>query len=542
MTATGPRSGRRRGTDGSASATSLETEQVNKNAISVEDAERGASTSGTLFEADALTPPSALTPSRSTDRDAEKQHIYVEWAPDDTENPFNWPRRRKYTISAVTIVMTLFVASSSVCFTWIVDDLMAEFGVSRLLALVGQVLFTVGFAAGPMALAPVSEVYGRNCVYFSTYGLFGLLFIPMALSPSFAGLLILRFLSGVFSSTGSTMVGGTLSDIFVAEERGGPMALFSSVTLYGTCFGSIVSAYTSVNPRLGWRWVFWLQLILNAVLFLVLCVVLKETRGSVLLSRRAARLRRETGDARYVARADLERASLTVLVKQSLTRPFRFLLTEPTIIAFSLWVSFCWGVLYLFLVAIPIVFGGVYGYDKATSSLGFLAMAVGATVGVIATPFLDRLYVNSATASPKAHGRPRPEARLYGSMVGSVLFSVGMFLFGWLAYPGIHWVGVCVGIALASFGIFTIYLAVFNYLADNYGAFASSALAAQSFMRNMFASFFPLFSHQMYDGLGIHWASSLLGFVGFALTAVPYVLFFHGPRIRQASRFALSDE
>lgn len=47
-----------------------------------------------------------------------------------------------------------------------------------------------------------------------------------------------------------------------------------------------------------------------------------------------------------------------------------------------------------------------------------------------------------------------------------------------------------VGIALTSIGIFTIYLAVFNVLADSYGKYASSALAAQSFMRNIFASAF----------------------------------------------------
>lgn len=42
-------------------------------------------------------------------------------------------------------------------------------------------------------------------------------------------------------------------------------------------------------------------------------------------------------------------------------------------------------------------------------------------------------------------------------------------------------------------GIFSIYLAVFNYLADSYHRYASSALAAQSFSRNMLAGAFPLY-------------------------------------------------
>lgn len=47
----------------------------------------------------------------------------------------------------------------------------------------------------------------------------------------------------------------------------------------------------------------------------------RETRGSVILSKRAKKLRKQTGDDRYQCRADAERASLAVLVKVSMTRP-----------------------------------------------------------------------------------------------------------------------------------------------------------------------------------------------------------------------------
>lgn len=58
------------------------------------------------------------------------------------------------------------------------------------------------------------------------------------------------------------------------------------------------------------------------------------------------------------------------------------------------------------------------------------------------------------------------------------------------AYRNVSWIGSIFGIGLASCGIFTIYLAVFNILADTYGQYASSALASQSFLRNMFGSGF----------------------------------------------------
>lgn len=271
--------------------------------------------------------------------------IFVRWEENDPENPFCWPARKKHTIAAVSIIMTLYVAASAVSYSWGVDEIMTEFDVSRTVALLGITVFTFGFAIAPMALAPLSEVYGRSPVYLTTYGLFVLMFIPQALSPNITTLLITRFLGGVMGSTGSTMVGGTLADMYHADTRGGPMSCFSSVTLYGTAFGSIAGAYTAVNPRLGFRWIFWIQLIVNGAHFILVACVLRETRGSVLLARRAARIRRQTGDARYMAASEVERESLVTMIRLSLTRPFVFLLTEPAVIAYSLWVSFVWGVL-----------------------------------------------------------------------------------------------------------------------------------------------------------------------------------------------------
>ena len=98
-----------------------------------------------------------------------------------------------------------------------------------------------------------------------------------------------------------------------------------------------------------------------------------------------------------------------------------------------------------------------------------------------------------------------------------------------------------IGLAFALLGIFSIYLATFNYLADCYGPYASSALAAQSFCRNMMGGAFPLFTRQMYERLGNGEASSLLGAIAVVLTGVPWVLAVNGKKIRARSKFASSD-
>lgn len=82
-------------------------------------------------------------------------------------------------------------------------------------------------------------------------------------------------------------------------------------------------------------------------------------------------------------------------------------------------------------------------------------------------------------------------------------------------------------------------LAMTHSVPQAYLVYASSALAGQSFARNMFGFMFPLFVEQMYQNLGYQWASSLAGFLGAALGIVPFVLLMYGHKIRAKSKFSL---
>ena len=76
-----------------------------------------------------------------------------------------------------------------------------------------------------------------------------------------------------------------------------------------------------------------------------------------------------------------------------------------------------------------------------------------------------------------------PEGRLYFSCIESALLPIGLFWFAWTSFSQIPWIVPTLAVGCATMGIFSIYLAVFNYLADTYHRYASSALAAQSFCK-----------------------------------------------------------
>lgn len=76
-------------------------------------------------------------------------------------------------------------------------------------------------------------------------------------------------------------------------------------------------------------------------------------------------------------------------------------------------------------------------------------------------------------------------------------------------------------------------------LSDNtYQALNSaSTLAANGLLRSTLGAVFPLFTLQMYKGLVIGWATSLLAFVTVAMMPVPWVLFKYGKEIRARSSY-----
>lgn len=207
-------------------------------------------------------------------------------------------------------------------------------------------------------------------------------------------------------------------------------------------------------------------------------------------------------------------------------------LTQIHLQAFTLWVSFAWGILFLFQSSVPIVFKAVYGFNTLQVVLVQLALVVGAILANFVNPIQDKLYMQSAKRNMERPGKPIPEARLYFAVPGSIIFSAGMFWFGWASRESLHWIIPTLGLGCVGIGVYSIYLAVVNFLADAYEKYAGSALSAASMGRNVFGAFLPLATPALYDNLGFQWASSLIGFVGLALSIVPVILLVKGESIR----------
>lgn len=84
----------------------------------------------------------------------------------------------------------------------------------------------------------------------------------------------------------------------------------------------------------------------------------------------------------------------------------------------------------------------------------------------------------------------------------------------------------------------TIYIISFVYLSECYGVYASSAIAGQSFCRNMMGGAFSFFTTAMFNTMTVRWGLVMMGGLATVLAAVPFVAFFYGPTIRAHSPYS----
>lgn len=136
----------------------------------------------------------------------------------------------------------------------------------------------------------------------------------------------------------------------------------------GPVLGPIIGGF--VYQNLGWRWNNWLVLI-AAGLFGLMGFTHPETYAPELLRRRAAKLRKETGDERYMSRFCFKdgEGDPAHLIKLNLKRPVTMLVTEPMCIFWALYVGAIYAVLYMCFTAVRTPHPYVPSRSRTTNAL-----------------------------------------------------------------------------------------------------------------------------------------------------------------------------
>lgn len=468
----------------------------------------------------------------------ENGTIVVDWyTTDDPENPQNWSFGKKAVVLLQILMYTMGVYMGSAIYAPSTAGVIERFGVSIGSASLGLSMYVLAYGIGPLLWSPISEIalIGRNPPYMISYAIFVVLCVPTSLVENFPGLIVLRFLQGFFGSPCLATGGATLQDMYSLIKLPYVLSLWAFAATSGPALGPIISGF-SVQAK-DWRWSMWEMLWMNAPIFISMLFLLPETSSSNILLRRAARLRKATGDSRLKAQSEIDQANLTArdIAIEALVRPFQLVLLDPSIAFTAVYTSIVYGIFYSFFEAFPLVYMAMYGFNLGELGLTFLTI----TIGVILSIAWYWWYVYYIVEpSIRANGLGAPEGRLVPALYVTFFVPIGLFIFAWTARSDIHWVVSCIGVVITTIGIFLIIQCIFLYLPLSYPQYAASLFAGNDFLRSSLAAGSIHFSYPMFHNLGIDKGITLLAGLTVGCSAGVYALYFFGATLRAKSRFA----
>ena len=375
---------------------------------------------------------------------------------DDSNRPQNWTKGKKWGNMAIVSTICFLTPLASSMVAPGVPIIMRDFHTTD--ATIGSFvvsIYILGYALGPLVIAPMSEVYGRLPVYHVNNVLFLIWTMACALSPNIGALLAFRLLAGLAGSCPITIGGGTIADTFKAEERGAAMAMFALGPLFGPVIGPVVGGFLS--EAAGWRWVFWLITICAGVATAAAFLLMRETYEPVLLEKRAAALRKENNNPALRSKLASELTKKQYFIR-AIVRPTKMLFLSPTILIFSIYMAIVYGYLYLLFTTLTLVFENSYHFSQGSVGLTFLGIGVGSLLGLaLFGSMSDKLAKRMAA---KNNGVMKPEFRLPPLIPASFFIPIGLFWYGWSAENHIHWIMPIIGTGWVGLGMIAMFMCI----------------------------------------------------------------------------------
>ncbi|KAF2501407.1 MFS general substrate transporter [Lophium mytilinum] len=444
--------------------------------------------------------------------------------PEDPENPMNWSNSFKWGNLVVILYMVFVTRLASTMLAPGVPEVMAKLHeTSSLLAPFVVSVFFLGEAFGLLVLLPLSQIYGRRWIYIISNILFIIFTIACGVSSNFHMLIGFRFLQGSAGSASVTLAHGTITDLMPLKKRVSVQVIFGLLYGAGLFLGPVTGGF--LIQAKGWQWVFYLTASSTGFIPILGFFLLSETFAPVLLERRAAKLRVDTGNL------DLHSPS-TILPNEvfrlSIVRPIRLLLTSPIVLFMSLYVALASGIFCLLLSTMTFVLKERYHFSTGIVGLTYIGVGVGRIVGQF---FIG---VFSAYLPNKAEGKLLKLEHYISitlTVLGGFWMPIGLFMYGWGTEKVIHWIVPLIGTAFVAAGLWHNYKTAVKYIIravkieDN-----TSATTAIIVLRPVIDAILPLAGLVIYDKLGLGWGNSLLGFIALALILIPVIFKVYGER------------
>ena len=462
-------------------------------------------------------------------------------ARNDPKIPRNWSARQKWTVTLTACFVCFAVGLNATGIAGAPTPINERFGISDASfpnSFWPVASWTIGAAVVPMVILPLMEEYGVRPGYVICYTfLFFISVIPQAVAPNFSTLVSCRFFAGGAAGVLQNGMDGIIADIWMgAAQRSLPVTIYVTGLLAGISLGPVF--WAAIVQNCYWRWILYIQLILYGIIMVIVLLVMKETRSSVIRKKWARR--REKDGSPVAAPKEFQTSTLSPVqfIYDTIVLPAKLLCTEPVVFSPTLLSALSYGVVFISTQSVMQVFRMSYNLEEYQAGLVQASVVIGEIMGFVACLFQNAWYTHATNSNPEMSEIELSETRLYLNIPASFIgLTGGLFFYGWTSYPTLPWILPAVGLSFIGFGVTVVMQAIMMYVTDAYAKYAASASAAVCFGENIFAAFLPLAGQSMYTNLGFQWASSVLAFIALLLSFAPIVLVWKGKHIRERSHF-----
>lgn len=288
--------------------------------------------------------------------------------------PEQWSLAYRWTICSLLCLMAFTVTFTCIGIVPVANLIVSDLNgghSDRKASVILVTIWELGEAAGPLFIAPLSEMFGRYPVFNAANMLFICGIAITLWSESVQTLIFARFLTGCAVAS-NVLNPAIIGDIFPPESRGSAMSVVMLAPLIGGAVGPAVAG--AIAESAGWRRIIWMALILAIVCEVAFLTIVRETyKVAILRNNHTKLLIDESGDENDAAA--MKAAETKSKLWTSITRPMSVLYSSVVLQMLSLHGSIVFTFFYVMSTTLPDILQTKYNFPPSLLGTSFLSFS-----------------------------------------------------------------------------------------------------------------------------------------------------------------------
>ncbi|CZR59762.1 related to MFS multidrug resistance transporter [Phialocephala subalpina] len=462
----------------------------------------------------------------------ERRGLLAKWTLiAEVQSAYTYKRLTKWFITFLVALAAAAAPIGSAILLPALPDITKDFNSSATIANLSVALYMLSMSIFPLWWSSFSETNGRRSVYLISFALFTIWNVVAAKSTSMSMLIVLRMLGGGAAASVQAVGSGTIADIWETKERGHAMSIFYLGPLLGPLLAPIIGGV--LTETLGWRSTQWFQVIYGGLLCILLTFCLPET-----ISRKNTHptsqfpLNDNTTNDKGVlpgltqvsTRQSIKQKSkaTTKTLKRWFIEPLSVLLylRFPAVLLTVYLASVTFGSLYILNISIQQTFSSPpYSFKVIILGLLYIPNSVGYVVASIFGGkwndyIMHRVARKAGRYDENGHLVFHPEDRMQeNAWIAAAVFPAALIWYGWTAEKGVLWVAPCFANFFFGLGSMIIFGVATTMLTEFMPKRASSGVAVNNFVRNIFSCIGGVITQPIISAIGDGWLFTIVGIV-----------------------------